>query len=467
MTIDNKITPWEVKGHIDYQQQIDQFSTIPIDQTLIDRWEKVTNTRVHHFIRRGIIFSHQDINNVLDCVERHIPIYVYTGRGPSSTSMHLGHLVPFLFTKYLQDALKCIVIIQLSDDEKFIFKDGIYPEDLAKYKEYSYQNARDIIACGFDKSRTLIFSNLESNNDDLYFNNVLLMKHIHNGTIKSTYGLGEILPKSIQDLLHDKLEKMKHNNGIFDPDDDSTQLINDIKSTLKKFSHSSSSSVGQCTWPIFQCGPSYCTSFRKIFIKALMYALDQDMPDAHKSVYKKCLKELSTIKSKQSIMCIVPMAIDQAPYFRLARDSAYITKCPKPATIYSKFLPSLSGVDSKMSSTGNSNNVIFLDYTEKKIKKAIMSAFSGGKDNVSDHKKYGGNIDVDVAYKYLTYFLESDSELERIRNEYTGGIMLSSEIKEITAGCITQIILTHQNTKLEITDDILIDFFNKDKILLI
>jgi tryptophanyl-tRNA synthetase len=27
------------------------------------------------------------------------PFYLYTGRGPSSEAMHLGHLVPFIMTK--------------------------------------------------------------------------------------------------------------------------------------------------------------------------------------------------------------------------------------------------------------------------------------------------------------------------------------------------------------------------------
>jgi tryptophanyl-tRNA synthetase len=32
--------------------------------------------------------------------------YLYTGRGPSSEALHLGHLVPFHFTKWLQEAFK-------------------------------------------------------------------------------------------------------------------------------------------------------------------------------------------------------------------------------------------------------------------------------------------------------------------------------------------------------------------------
>ena len=43
-------------------------------------------------------------------------------QGPSSESLHMGHLVPFMMTKYLQDAFKVPLVIQLTDDEKSIWK---------------------------------------------------------------------------------------------------------------------------------------------------------------------------------------------------------------------------------------------------------------------------------------------------------------------------------------------------------
>ena len=58
-----------------------------------------------------IIYYYDNIN---------IRIYCFCiGRGPSSESMHLGHLLPFIFTKYLQEAFDVAVVIMMSDDEKF------------------------------------------------------------------------------------------------------------------------------------------------------------------------------------------------------------------------------------------------------------------------------------------------------------------------------------------------------------
>ncbi len=52
------------------------------------------------------------------------PFYLYTGRGPSSEALHLGHMLPFIFCKYMQDAFKVPFIIQITDDEKYFHKDG-------------------------------------------------------------------------------------------------------------------------------------------------------------------------------------------------------------------------------------------------------------------------------------------------------------------------------------------------------
>lgn len=41
----------------------------------------------------------RDLNDILDAYEKGDKFYLYTGRGPSSEALHLGHLIPFMFTK--------------------------------------------------------------------------------------------------------------------------------------------------------------------------------------------------------------------------------------------------------------------------------------------------------------------------------------------------------------------------------
>jgi len=45
----------------------------------------------------------------------------------------------------------------LTDDEKYLWKDLT----LEEAKRLSVENAKDIIACGFDKKNTFIFSDLQ------------------------------------------------------------------------------------------------------------------------------------------------------------------------------------------------------------------------------------------------------------------------------------------------------------------
>lgn len=109
----------------------------------------------------GVFFSHRDLDLFLKQYEDKKPIFLYTGRGPSSEAMHLGHLMPFLFTKWLQDVFKCPVVIQLTDDEKFFLQKPEEKKDIDEYTKLGYSNAKDIIAAGFDKDRTFIFTDVD------------------------------------------------------------------------------------------------------------------------------------------------------------------------------------------------------------------------------------------------------------------------------------------------------------------
>ena len=63
----------------------------------------------------------------------------------------------FLICRYLQDVFDVPLVVQMTDDEKFLWKDlGI-----DEANRLAHENAKDIIACGFDKEKTFIFSNLE------------------------------------------------------------------------------------------------------------------------------------------------------------------------------------------------------------------------------------------------------------------------------------------------------------------
>jgi tryptophanyl-tRNA synthetase len=97
------VTPWDVASTndsgVDYDKLIQRFGSSKIDDELIAKIETAIGKPVHHLIRRGIFFSHRDLQSILDLHVAKKPFYLYTGRGPSSESMHLGHLIPFIVTK--------------------------------------------------------------------------------------------------------------------------------------------------------------------------------------------------------------------------------------------------------------------------------------------------------------------------------------------------------------------------------
>ncbi|KAL9131353.1 MAG: hypothetical protein Q9217_000680 [Psora testacea] len=195
------ITPFDVSGGvdehgkavaIDYNKLIDKFGSQRIDQTILDRFEKVTGHRAHRLMRRGIVFSHRDLDIILDKYEKGIPFFLYTGRGPSSDSMHVGHSIPFEFTKYLQDVFNVPLIIMLTDDEKFLHSPKL---SLKECKQFALQNALDIIAIGFDPNKTFIFTDTDFiyGGDGVAFSqNILEMgKKTTNNQIKGTFGFND------------------------------------------------------------------------------------------------------------------------------------------------------------------------------------------------------------------------------------------------------------------------------------
>lgn len=86
------VTPWEVSGIVDYSKLIQQFGSAELTPALVARLERVTGRPAHHFLRRGIYFSHRDLDKMLDLYEAGQKFYLYTGRGPSSVSLHMGEL---------------------------------------------------------------------------------------------------------------------------------------------------------------------------------------------------------------------------------------------------------------------------------------------------------------------------------------------------------------------------------------
>ncbi len=372
------VTPWTATatGQFNYDELSTQFGLQPIKEHLLEKLNEISGMPIPHFLTRDIFFAHQDFDKILGAKLAGKEIYLYTGRGPSAEALHLGHMLPMLFTAWLQKAFNCWVVIQMADEEKYYFKDST----LEQYMKYTESNASDIIACGFDPQKTFIFSSFkyESHTRPIV---AAINKRMTVNTANNIYGFTK----------------------------DNT--------------------IGQIQWPAYQEAPALCGSFPHLF------------------------------GTRKDVMCLVPCAVDQAPYFRSIRAHAKQLGYPKPALICAKFLVGLKGVGEKASSTGKIPPIFVNDLNNTIITKINKFAFSGGKDTIEKHREIGGDITIDVPYIYLYHFLEDDIKLKEIAEAYSTGKMLSGEIKQLAIAEIIKLLDKHKLTRSQITPDIYKSYF--------
>ncbi|KAH9161538.1 tryptophanyl-tRNA synthetase, partial [Lactarius sanguifluus] len=318
----------------------------------------------HILLRRGMFFSHRDFNIILDRYEKGKPFFLYTGRGPSSDSMHLGHMIPFVFTKWLQDVFDVPLVIQLTARAR-----------TQQTHDFALKNAKDIIGVGFKLERTFIFSDYDYVGGPFYKNVSKISRQITLSQAKATFGFGD------------------------------------------------SDNIGKIHFAAIQAAPSFSNSFPHIF------GTTSDIP------------------------CLIPCAIDQDPYFRLTRDVAQKLKYPKPTLLHAKFFPALQGPQTKMSAS-DVNSSIYMSDTPNQIKNKInRHGFSGGRETEEEHRRLGGNPDVDVSYQYLSFFLEDDEELAQIGEDYRAGRLLTGQLKARSIKVLQEFTGAFQERRKAITDE--------------
>jgi len=370
-TNDFEVTPWTVKGNVDYDVLTEKFGTQRIDEQLLKRIKKHTG-ELHPFLRRKIFFSHRDLGFLLDEYEKGNKFFLYTGRAPSG-KVHLGHLIPWMFTKWLQDKFNVELFFQFPDEEKFLFKENL---SFADTEKSLYDNMLDVIAVGFNPEKThFLIDTMHANL--MYKEACKVAKKITLSTAKATFGFTD------------------ENN------------------------------IGEIFYTAMQAVPA--------FLPSVIY---------HKK-----------------IPCLIPCAIDQDPHFRIARDVLPKLNFYKPSIIHSMFLPGLKGMDEqgKMSSS-EEQTAVFTTDNEKTVRDKIRKyAFSGGQATIEEHRKKGGNPDIDVSYQWLVFFEEDDEKLKIISDDYRSGKLLTGELKEILIDKINAYLRAHQERREKAKD--LIDKF--------
>jgi len=247
------------------------------------------------------------------------------------------------------------------------------------------ENARDIIACGFDYNKTFLFSDLDYVGK-MYPNIVRIWKAVTTNSVQGIFG--------------------------FD----------------------GTSNIGKVAFPAIQAAPSFASSFPTVL----------------------------NAGRESEMACLIPCAIDQDPYFRMTRDISHklVGKSHKlqgkPALIHSKFFPPLQGAEGKMSSSDD-NSAVFLTDTPEQIEKKIKEhAFSGGQESKKLQEELGADLEVDVSYQWLRFFLEDDDELEQIGKDYASGsgeFWSTGKVKQKLISTLQELVANHQERRDKLTDE--------------
>jgi tryptophanyl-tRNA synthetase len=177
------VTPYEVKGKIDYQRLKELFGTQDLTPDLLDQIRARAGGELHPLLARGIYFSHRDLGETLQKAAHGHPFFLYSGRGPSGP-LHTSHLLPFDLCQWLQKKFDAPMYIQITDDEKFWVRGGLTRQDTYRW---GLDNLADILALGFDPKRTRVFFDTRSIGA-MYPLAVDVAKKINFSTVKSVFG---------------------------------------------------------------------------------------------------------------------------------------------------------------------------------------------------------------------------------------------------------------------------------------
>ena len=352
------VTPWQVSGDINYNKLIKEFGASELKDL-----PEIFNKNI--LFRRKVVFSHRDIQRILESIKNKKPFAMMTGLMPTG-KFHIGHMVVAQQIIFYQK-LGAKVYVAVADVEAYNTR-GLTLEETKKIAVEEY--ITNYVALGLDLKKC-----------DLYFQS-------------------------------NRSSEAKKANAYYR-----------LQNLLAKYA----------TFNEFKAVYGEITPGK--MVSSLLQASDMLHPQ---------LPEF-----EGQIPVLVPVGIDQDPHLRLARDMAQKIKhisLNQLSSTYNIFIPGLHG--GKMSSSDPTSYIALTDSTETVKQKINKHAFSGGRDTLEEHKKYGGNPDIDISYQYLRMLFEpDDKKLQKIHDDYKSGKLLSGELKAILIEKINSFLKEHQKRR--------------------
>ena len=202
-----KVTPWEVKGEVDYGKLLKEFGLQPL-QHLPAVFQKQV------LFRRGIIFAHRDFKAVVEAIEQKKPFVMMTGLMPSG-KFHFGHkLVADQIIFY--QSLGARVYLTVADVEAYNTRNPNLKElrEIA-LKEY----LTNYLALGLDLKKCDFYfqssRSTEGKKANAYYSLAqMFSRHVTFNEIQAIYG--EVSPGKISsallqaaDMLHPQLPEFE------------------------------------------------------------------------------------------------------------------------------------------------------------------------------------------------------------------------------------------------------------------
>ena len=434
------IDPWSSTQSTDYSRIIQQFG--------LSDFNNLTLPDPTHLHRRGIIFAHRDLDLVLDAQKTGDKFGVLTGLMPSGR-MHLGHSMVIEQVKWFQN-LGGDVTIAVADLESQATR-GI---SLAKGRKIALQEyVSNYAALGLDPSLTNVY--FQSTRSEVQRLGFQLGKRTNLSEFESIYGfkgdtnLAHVQAPMVQvgDILHPQIDDYGGLRPIVVPvgvdQDPHLRLTRGVASKSNWFN------IKVNTGPGILIGLSVHDDNAELFGQQPNGRIDKSKVTEIFAKVVNCLIEIgfSDINSnpKQGTI-VVPSATKRdmnkirIELLKLERSLGGMGLLT-PSSTYHHFAVGLTG--QKMSSS-KPKTTIFLDDDIQTITKKIKKAYSGGQSTIEEHRRLGGNPDIDVAYQYMMYFFEHDDKhLAEINSDYRNGKILAGEMKQICIDKATEWMENH------------------------
>ncbi len=421
------IDPWGSAQSTDYSRIIEQFGLSSMDAI-----QMPSPSRLH---RRGIVFAHRDLDMVLDAQKTGDPFGVLTGLMPSG-QMHMGHSMVIDQVKWFQQN-GGDVTIAVADLESQATR-GV---SLAKGRETALSEyIANYAALGLDPEKTNVY--FQSTRPIVQRMGFQLGKRTNLNEFESIYGFnGETNLAHVQaplvqvgDILHPQTEEYGGLRPIVVPvgvdQDPHLRLTRGLAAKTNWFN------VKDAKMGIL-IGLSVQEENAAILGQLPNGRMDKERLKEIFDGIVGCLQNLgfSDIMSspKQGTVHVPGATQKDKGKIRMAL-LKYERKLGgmgllAPSSTYHHFAVGLTG--DKMSSS-QPKTTLFLRDELPSVEKKIKRAFSGGQSTVEEHRRLGGNPDIDVAYQYMMYFFEDDdSYLAEINSDYRCGKLLAGEMKQL------------------------------------